>query len=77
MSGMHVRRALTMTNIGANMRIIHQKYWGYWEVVDDSIGIIVSRGMFDTEAKAQAYIDRQEDYEIEQANLLNELEHNK
>ena len=59
------------------MRIIHQKYWGYWEVVDDSIGIIVSRGMFDTEAKAQAYIDRQEDYEIEQANLINELEHNK
>jgi hypothetical protein len=59
------------------MRIIHQKYWGYWEVVDDSIGIIVSRGMFDTEAKAQAYIDRQEDHEIEQANLNNELEHNK
>lgn len=59
------------------MRIIHQQYWGFWEVVDDSIGIIVSRGKFDTEAKAQAYIDRQEDRDIEHANLINELEHNK
>jgi hypothetical protein len=59
------------------MRIIHQKYWGYWEVVDDSIGIIVSRGMFDTEAKAQAYIDRQEDRDAEYALLINELENNK
>ena len=59
------------------MRIIHQKYWGFWEVVDDSIGIIVSQGKFDTEAKAQAYIDRAEDRATEHALLINELEHNK
>jgi hypothetical protein len=28
-------------------------------------------------AQAQAFLDDQTDYEIEQANLLNELEHNK
>jgi hypothetical protein len=59
------------------MRIIYQPHWGFWEVVDDSIGIIVSRGKFDTEAKAQAYIDRQEERDAEYSLLLNELEHNK
>jgi hypothetical protein len=59
------------------MRIIHQQYWGFWEVVDDSIGIIVSQGKFDTEAKAQAYIDRQEDRDIEWALIMHESEINK
>lgn len=59
------------------MKIIHQQYWGFWEVVDDSIGIIVSRGRFDTEAKAQAYIDQQEERDAEYSLLLKELEHNK
>ena len=58
------------------MRIIHQQYWGFWEVVDDSIGIIVSRGKFDTEAKAQAYIDRLEDIEAEWALVMHEAKHN-
>jgi hypothetical protein len=59
------------------MRIIHQQYWGFWEVVDDSIGIIVSRGKFDTQAQAQAYIDQQQERDAEYALLINELEHNK
>jgi hypothetical protein len=59
------------------MRIIHQQYWGFWEVVDDSIGIIMSRGKFDTEAKAQAYIDQQQERDAEYALLINEMEYNK
>ena len=40
------------------MRIIYQKYYGFWEVIDDSIGIIVSKGKFNTQALAQAYINQ-------------------
>ena len=59
------------------MRIINQQYWGFWEVVDESAGILVSKGRFNTQEQAQAYIDRQQDLDDEYSLLINEMEHNK
>jgi hypothetical protein len=44
------------------MRIIHQKYWGFFEVIRDCGNLAhgISLGKFDTLEQAQAFIKKHE-----------------